>query len=99
MSDVLSVRGSDVYVGETRMQGLVITLSGQTAAPTSATYQRYKSGVPVDPDPLSAVTDGNKVYANIPSGSEPGSFSAIFTFSLDQQVVKAQVMYRVLDIP
>lgn len=101
MAQFLSVHGTDMFVGEVRIQGVAVTHEGAAVVPTNATYQRYKQGssTPVDAAPVAASVSGNTVYANVPAGSAAGLFDCYFYFTVDTETVKARVQYRVLAIP
>lgn len=98
MSATLAVRGADMYTGEIRQQGVVVTSGGVAATPTSATYQRYHDGAALDAVPIAATIDSNEVYANITAGTATGSFFVMFYFTVDTQTVKARVNYNVLPV-
>lgn len=97
MSDVLSVKGADVYVGESRKQGFTVTDDGTATTPTSATYKRYKDGTALDANPIAASIDGNEVYADVVAGTATGFCAAVFSYTVGTQTVKTRVLYEVKD--
>lgn len=97
MGDILDVRGQDMFIGEIRTQGAILSRAdGDPMIIESATYQRYIGEVPLDPSPLTALVDQARVYANIEAGVEEGYFHILFTCIVGIQVIKVRVRYAVV---